>query len=139
MILLIVIWATSSGDPVAILINYGGLVGAFALLIIGRLHTTGEVNALNARILALEKTVVDRDETIKAKDAILEAFQFQLTNRTVPALTRTSEVLEAIPQSESALAALLRQSLEQTAILTERIGLITGQGNRDDPDDDDRG
>lgn len=111
----------TSADPVTILVNYGGLVGAFALLIIGRLHTSAEVTALNNHIESLTLQLADKDDTIKAKDSMLAAFTQVFTHRAIPAMREMGDVLEAIPTQETALAALLRESLAKTEALTSRL------------------
>lgn len=110
-----------SPDPVTVIVNYGGLIGAFILVIIGRLHTSGEITALQNQIAALTAQVEERDDTIKAKDALLTGLAQALTQRTIPAMAQSSAVLEAIPAQESALAQLLREALEKTEALTARL------------------
>jgi hypothetical protein len=115
---------TGSPDPVTVIVNYGGLVAAFILVIIGRLHTSGEITVLQQQITALTKQVDDRDDTIKAKDALLAALAQSLSHQMIPAMAQSSAVLEAIPSQETALATLLREALGKvdtlTATLSER-------------------
>lgn len=124
----------SISDPVTVLVNYGGLAGAFGLVIVGRLHTTGEVEALKTQVSVLTKQVEARDETIKAKDDVLQALSQALSGKAIPAMAAQSAVLEQIPQHESALAALLRESVRKTEELTARLEAAGekqgGQGER---------
>jgi dihydroxyacetone kinase len=120
--------STATGDPLTILVNYGGLGLAFGLVLVGRLRTPNEVVALNARIDSLEKLLKERDEQGQAKDSLITALTQAITQRTIPAMSSTSAVLEAIPQTESALANLLRESMAQTAALTARLDASTKDG-----------
>jgi hypothetical protein len=112
----------AEADPLTVLVNYGGLIGAFVLVIIGRLHTTGEVTILKDQVALLSKQLEDERDITKSKDSLIEALTHAFSKNAIPAMADTSKVLEAIPSTETALASLLRESLAKTEELTARLG-----------------
>lgn len=93
--LLLVLAATT--DPVAVLVNYGAIGLMLAMFVLGRLHSDREFNDL-------------REQNAKLVEA-LTTLQGSLTASTLPALTQSTRVLEAIPSSENALLAEVRSAL----------------------------
>jgi hypothetical protein len=101
-------WVTGLGFPGVII----------ALLITGQLRTKPEVERLIAEN--------DRkDKLIEAKDTTIATMQSVLTKQTLPALLRSAEVLEAIPNAESSLFNELRQAQQQVTDLTSRLERMT--------------
>lgn len=86
-------WVTGLGFPGVII----------ALLITGYLRTKPEVDRLVADNRA-------KDKVIERKDEIIISLQTTITQQALPALARSTEVLEAIPSSETGLVAQLRQT-----------------------------
>lgn len=120
--------STPSADPLTILVNYGGLIGAFVLVIVGRLHTSAEVDTLQKQVDALYKQLATKDDQLeakedllRAKDSLLTAMAQSLTQRAIPGMQQMSTVLEAIPSQETALAKLLREALEKVDALTSKL------------------
>ena len=96
MLLLTALDTTPTTDPLAWLINLGVAGIVIVLLVTGKLRTGKEVEHLL--------------EEISAKDQVITAFQQQLTGTTLPALERSTKVLEAIPASDRALHLQLKQA-----------------------------
>jgi len=103
-----------SADPVAWLINYGVAGIVIALLVTGQLRTKSEVKGLESQIAA--------------KDKVIDAFQAQLTGHTLPALTQSARVLEAIPTSESALLVELQRVRAEAEALVVRLESVSDVG-----------
>lgn len=96
----------ASSDPVAVLVNYGAIGIMLAMFVLGRLHSDRELNDLkeiNAKLL----------ET-------LTHLQTSLTNSTLPALTRSTQVLEALPANDSALSMELQKTVARLEAIAER-------------------
>lgn len=105
-----IILAVSNGDPVLILLNYG-IAGVMLLLFTtGQIRTKSEVNDLRT--------------TIHDQSRLIEAMRIQLTGQTLPALTRSTQVLEALPETEQALVMELRRTVQRL----EDLGLGHEQG-----------
>lgn len=83
------------GDPIAILLNYGAIGIMLAMFVLGRLHSDRELNDL-------------KEQNARLTEA-LTALQSSLTTSTLPALTRSTQVLEALPQTERALVGELER------------------------------
>ena len=106
--LLAPIAATSAAeDPFTWLINLGVAGIVIVLLITGKLRTGKEVEYLL--------------EEMAAKDELIKAFQTQLMGQTLPALTRSTQVLEAIPTSEKSMYEALNKSQQEVLGLTKRL------------------
>lgn len=102
----VALWAVEA-DPVSIIVNYGAL-GIFVMLFVtGQVRTKSEVDGLKEQITALRN--------------IIQAFQSTTTRQTLPALTRSAEVLEAIPQNDIAMRDL-------STLITRLEELAEGEG-----------
>lgn len=96
----------SSADPTAILVNYG-FGGVMILLVItGQLRTKSEVQNLQRQIDDYR--------------AIIQGFQAQ-ANQAVPALARSAQVLEAIPNKEAGFLDEIRQTETRMVALVARL------------------
>jgi hypothetical protein len=87
----------ADADPLLTIVNYGALGMMLVLFVIGRVHSDAEVKDL-------------KRQNDKLTDALMQV-QASLTRQTLPALTRSAQVLEAIPESEASLVAELQQAL----------------------------
>jgi len=94
-------------DPVAVLVNYGAIGVMLALFVFGKLHSDREVTDL-------KKALAERDDLIRA-------FSTQVLGNTLPALTQSTRVLEAIPASETALLNELHRVRSQAEALVARL------------------
>lgn len=92
MLVAVSVWAAQT-DPLAIILNYGILGVFFVLAITGRIYLKPHVDDLNKRIDSLE--------------AIIKEFQTASRN-TVPALSRATDVLEALPTQDGISVAEMR-------------------------------
>lgn len=92
-----------SSDPVAVLINYGAIGIMLAMFVLGRLHSDRELNDL-------------KEQNAKLLES-LTRLQSSLTTNTLPALTRSTQVLEALPTSDIALVAELQRTVSRLEAL----------------------
>lgn len=81
-----------NASPLAILLNYGVLGIIVVLLISGWVRTKPEVDGLKEQIEDLKGQLAERDR-------VAEAMRVQLTQQTLPAMARSAQVLETIPQT----------------------------------------
>lgn len=107
MLLNVLAGTTPVSDPLAWLVNLGVAGIVIVLLVTGKLRTGKEVEHLLAELAA--------------KDQLIAAFQQQLTGTTLPALARSTAVLEAIPSSERVMHQQLRQAQQEVADLARSI------------------
>lgn len=118
MLLLLIAWETNADngvtDPLAWLVNLGVAGIVIVLLVTGKLRTGKEVEHLLAEIAA--------------KDQVIAAFQQQLTGNTLPALARSTQVLEAIPASDRLLHQQVRQAQQEVAELARNIERLSPGG-----------
>lgn len=105
---------TEAPDPLSLLITYGPLGIFIVLLATGQFRTKYEVQRLENQV----ETLMSEN---REKDALIQAFQMQLTGHTLPALAQSARVFEAIPNSESDLVAQLKQAREEVAALTRHL------------------
>lgn len=98
--------ASASADPVAILVNYGAIGLMLAMFVLGKLHSDRELNDL-------------KEQNAKLLEALTH-LQGSLTGSTLPALTRSAQVLEAIPSNEATLVAALEKTVARLEALTSR-------------------
>ena len=96
----------SSADPTTILINYGALGIMLVFVMTGQFRTKSEVQAL-------------RDQIADYR-AIISGFQAQ-ANQAVPALARSAQVLEAIPNKEAGMLDEMRQTEARMVDLVARL------------------
>lgn len=105
-------WASAATDPFTWLINVGVAGVVIVLLVTGQLRTKAEVSQL--------------ERQIEAKDALIEAFQAQLTANTLPALERSAQVFEALPRAtERAVYRDLGQVRAEIEELSQRLQAMT--------------
>lgn len=107
---LVAAYESTLADPVAILINYGAIGLMLGMFVLGRLHSDRELNDL-------------KEQNAKLTDALTH-LQGSLTTTTLPALTRSAQVLEALPSREQALLLELQQTVARLE------GLIAGGNER---------
>lgn len=110
----VIVMATPGTDPFTWLINLGVAGIVLVLLITGQLRTKAEVDHLMSEIAA--------------KDRVIEAVQKELLGTTLPALTQSTRVLEAIPASERALVDELRRAQSEAKDLTSRMERMVRDG-----------
>jgi hypothetical protein len=79
-------------DPYSLIGTVVTPVLVIALLLMGKLHTHGEVARLETDLAA-------RDAALAVKDEQLTALQAGLVDRAIPALTRATLVLEGLDAS----------------------------------------
>jgi hypothetical protein len=101
----------ASTDPTTILINYGALGIMLVFVMTGQFRTKSEVQNLR--------------EQIADYRAIIAGFQAQ-ANQAVPALARSAQVLEAIPNKEAGLLEEIRQAEERMVALVTRLEAAAG-------------
>lgn len=97
-------------DPTTILINYGALGIMLGLVATGWFRTKSEVQALQRQIDDYR--------------AIIAGFQAQ-ANQAVPALARSAQVLEAIPNKEAGFLDEIRQTEARMVALVSRLESAT--------------
>lgn len=103
-------------DPVYQILLNNGVMGVMFMLtfIFNRIHTDGEVNVLK--------------QQISVQGEIIRRFQEQLADQTLPALQRSAQVLEAIPNRESSqLGEMARLQTELTTAVERLEKLSKGQ------------
>ena len=92
----------ATADPLAVLVNYGAL-GIFLICILtGLVRTRSEVENRDKQLEQLQKTIENQQRMI-------DAFTMNLTGQTIPALARSTQVLEQLPRGESAIIAELQR------------------------------
>lgn len=96
-------------EPLTILVNYGALGIVVLGFVTGHIRTKAEVTGLEHQITSLRN--------------IIAAFQTAATQQTIPALTRSAEVLEAIPQNDAT-------SLRDMEALIRRLEELAGRDTR---------
>lgn len=102
----LIVLTSSPYEPVAILINYGAIGVMLAMFVLGRLHSDREVSDLKEQ----NKLLIDT----------LTRLQGSITGNTLPALTRSAQVLEAIPSNDQALIDELHATISRLEALVER-------------------
>lgn len=100
------VFTAVSADPTTILINYGALGIMLGLVATGWFRTKNEVQTLQRQVDDYR--------------ALLHAFQTQ-ANQAVPALTRSVDVLEAIPNKEAGFLDEIRQTEARMVALVARL------------------
>lgn len=105
----------ASADPTTILINYGALGIMLVFVMTGQFRTKSEVQNLQRQI--------DDYRTI------IQGFQAQ-ANQAVPALARSAQVLEAIPNKEAGFLDEIRQAEARMVALVSRLEAATRQGGQ---------
>lgn len=97
----------TAADPFLVLLNYGGL-GILALLFItGRVSSKPEVDYLKKQV--------------EGRDKLIDELRIQLTDRTIPALTRVQQVIADYPRSTARGDAELARTLEDLVTRVERV------------------
>lgn len=97
--------SSTAADPLVILLNYG-IAGVMIIL-----FTTGQIRT--------KSEVADLRATIQEQSRLIEAMRAQLTGQTLPALTRSAQVLEALPSTEQALVVELRRTVARLEELSK--------------------
>jgi hypothetical protein len=115
-------WLADAGtggisDPLTWLVNLGVAGIVIILLVTGQLRTKAEVEHL-------QRENERKDKLLDAKDGQIAAMQAVITDKTLPALSRSTQVLEAIPRSETVLFAQLRRAQLEVTELTQRLEQI---------------
>ena len=103
----LVLASASSDEPYMILINYGALGVIIVLIVTGQFRTKAEVTRL--------------EEQNKEYRDIIKAFQMQLTTSTLPAMSKSAQVLEAIPDKETAMFEELKATQKATKEILGRL------------------
>ena len=103
----LVLASASSDEPYMILINYGALGVIIILIVTGQFRTKAEVTRL--------------EEQNKEYRDIIKAFQMQLTTSTLPAMSKSAQVLEAIPDKETAMFEELKATQKATKEILGRL------------------
>lgn len=85
----------TQADPLAILLNYGGLGIFLVLLITGQVRTKSEVENYKAQLTQQQR--------------IIDAFTMNITGQTLPALAKSTQVLEHLPRGEAAIISELQR------------------------------
>lgn len=116
MLLLIVLAATDSADPVAWLVNYGVAGIVILLLVTGQLRTKAEV-------AAIQKIADDRLVDLRQKDEALGNLIAQLS-ALLPQLARVGEIIEQMPNSAEAQ---LRVEVDRLGAKLDDIQRTTGR------------
>lgn len=98
---------SNSADPYSLLVNYGALGIIIVLIATGQFRTKAEVQRL--------------EDQNKEYREIIKAFQIQLTTQTLPAMSKSAQVLEAIPDKESAMFEELRATQKETREILDRL------------------
>jgi hypothetical protein len=102
----IAVMATGA-DPFLVLLNYGGL-GILALLFItGRVSSKPEVDYLKKQL--------------DSRDKLIDDLRVQLTERTIPALTRVGQVMAEYPHQVAPPDPALRRTLEDLVARIEQL------------------
>jgi type II secretory pathway pseudopilin PulG len=101
----------ASADPTTILINYGALGIMLVFVMTGQFRTKSEVQNL-------QRQIEDYRE-------IIRGFQAQ-ANQAVPALARSAQVLEAIPNKEAGVLEEIRQAEQRMVALVARLEAASG-------------
>lgn len=94
-------------DPYSFLVNYGALGIIIILIATGQFRTKAEVQRLESQNNEYRE--------------IIKSFQIQLTTQTLPALSKSAQVLEAIPDKETAMFEELRSTQAQTKEILSRL------------------
>lgn len=103
-------------DPLTYLVDLGPIGVIIVLFVTGMLYPKSTVD----RLIEENKA---KDEIIKSKDEINNRLQESLTDKAIPALTRSTLILESLPNSE-------RQSLEEVRVLQARLADLVASLNR---------
>lgn len=104
----------SASDPYSFLINYGALGIILVLIATGQFRTKAEVQRLEEQVRRVE-------EQNKEYRDIIRALQMQLTNHTIPAMSKSAQVLEAIPDKELAMFEELKTTQAETKKILDRL------------------
>lgn len=105
----------NSPDPIQALFNYGLGGAVIALFAMGIFRSKAEVKYL-------------QDEN-KELRAIIQNFQIQLTTHTIPAMERNVQVLEAIPDKETAMMKDLRSTQQEMRDIMARLEKFSTNGS----------
>lgn len=92
----------TSADPVAVLLNYGALGIFLVCILTGLVRTKSELENRDKQLEAKDRQIADLQR-------IVDAFTANLTGQTLPALARSTQVLEQLPRGESAIFAKLER------------------------------
>lgn len=95
-------WSVDA-EPVTILVNYGAIGFMLAMFVLGRLHSDRELNDL-------------KEQNAKLIEA-LSRLQVAMSSSAVPALARSAQVLEAIPNNETVLVSELQKTVARLEAL----------------------
>ena len=99
-----VVWAMlipmATTDPLALLINYGLAGIIILLLVVGQLRTRAEVEAIKD---ASAREVSNLTQINAEQNRLIIALQHSLTGGALPAMARSTQILEALPQAENTL------------------------------------
>lgn len=110
-------------DPFTYLTGLGFPGIVIGLLITGQLRTKSEAERLieeNRR----------KDEIIIAKDRQLEALQASIVDKAIPALTRSTQVLESLQKPEVGAHDELSTARREIAEVAARLERLTTQNNQ---------
>lgn len=99
--------AEPATEPYMVLINYGALGIIIVLILTGQFRTKAEVQRL--------------EEQNREQREIIKMFQLQLTTQTLPAMSKSAQVLEAIPDKETAMFEELRKTQKETKDILARM------------------
>lgn len=105
----------NSPDPIQALFNYGLGGAVIALFALGVFRSSKEVKYL-------------QDEN-KELRSIIRNFQIQMTTHTIPAMERNVQVLEAIPDKESAMLKVLQDTQKEMLDVMGRLEKFSTNGS----------
>lgn len=108
-------WETNATqDPLAWLVNVGVAGIVIILFVTGQIRTKSEVLRLESELDRANK--------------VIDAIQQQLIGSTLPAMAKSTQVIENVPASEEALVARMRDSQRQADALIARLERLAGGG-----------
>lgn len=105
--------SSEAPEPWNLLVNYGALGIMLLLVATGQFRTKAEVQRL--------------EEQNREYREIIKAFQMQLTTQTIPAMSKSAAVLEALPDKESAMLEELRATQAETRAILDRLEKLPHQ------------
>lgn len=99
--------ASANNNPYMVLVNYGALGIMLLLVATGQFRTKAEVQRLETQASEYRE--------------IIKTFQMQLTTQTLPAMSKSAQVLEAIPDREITIYEELKATQAETKKILERL------------------
>ena len=121
--------SNTSIDPTTWAIYNAGAFGfIFIMGATGNLFFKPAMKAKDNEIEYLKGLVAKRDEDIKERDKLLEAFSLNLSVRTLPAMKQTAQAMQQIPDAGAGIRSDVHQLRDQVSELAELLTTLTEQG-----------